>query len=109
MSPASFRLTLCRGRSVSVRGGRRELQTLVLHTCATRDAANAALPAYVLTLQFFVGLLIRISDIPGECEYQLAMCLMIHGLAQSVKLLVALQTTGDGMQSSISSAILGER
>ena len=30
------------------------------------DAANAALPAYVLTLQFFVGLLIRISDIPGE-------------------------------------------
>ncbi len=33
--------------------------------CATVDAANAALPAYVLTLQFFVGLLIRIADIPG--------------------------------------------
>ena len=34
--------------------------------CATVDAANAALPAYVLTLQFFVGLLIRIADIPGN-------------------------------------------
>ena len=34
--------------------------------CATVDAANAALPAYVLTLQFFVGLLIRIADIPSE-------------------------------------------
>ena len=35
-------------------------------TCSTVDAANAALPAYVLTLQFFVGLLIRIADIPSE-------------------------------------------
>ena len=38
----------------------------VAATCATVNAANAALPAYVLTLQFFVGLLIRISDIPGK-------------------------------------------
>ena len=40
----------------------------------TMDVANAALPAYVTSLLFFVGLLLRIQDQPAYWKWVSVLC-----------------------------------
>ena len=53
----------CRYSALSVLGS--VLAYLVAALSPTMDVANGALPAYVVTLLFFVGLLIRADDQPA--------------------------------------------
>ena len=44
------------------------------------DVANGALPAYVVTLLFFVGLLIRSDNEPAYWHWQVPACLLLFFL-----------------------------